>query len=334
MDNPLISVIMANYNTSIGYLKEAIDSVLSQTYSFFEFIIIDDASSNGSVSIIEDYDDNRIKLIVNEKNIGLTKSLNKALRLAQGKYVIRMDSDDISLPERFRNQVDYMEEHPDVIVCGTWFEKFGVENRVRKPIINDTEYYRCQLLFSNTPITMCHPSVIMRKSMLEYYHIQYDESVKKAQDYALWVECSKHGNMAILQKVLLRYRTHEKQISIDKKEEQNSYAERISRTQLSLLGIIYQEEEKRWRYDIVKTQKEYLSFYTWIEKIIKANHEKNVYDNQVLAEYLDNKLKNAIKRLGFREKAKTYLFTNKKSRSLFRGLVFHSILKRIGHEKA
>ena len=116
----LISVVMSNYNTPINYLKESIDSVLNQTYSNFEFIIIDDGSTDDSLKFIKSYDDPRIKLIVNEENIGLTKSLNKGLKAAQGEFIARMDSDDICYPERFEKQIEYMRKHPDTTVCGTW----------------------------------------------------------------------------------------------------------------------------------------------------------------------------------------------------------------------
>lgn len=334
MDNVLVSVVMANYKTQLDYLKEAIDSILNQTFRNFELIIIDDCSQDESLTYIQRLCDPRVKLVINERNMGLTKSLNKGLKLAAGKYIARMDSDDISCLNRIERQVSYMEKHPDTVVCGTWFEKFGVENIVRKPVIDDNDMYRCQLLFSNTPVTMCHPSVMMRVSVLKEYRIKYNEEIKKAQDYALWVECSRHGNMAILPEVLVRYRTHEKQISLDKKDEQYYYADLISRMQLQELGIAFREEEKRWRYDSVKTQREYLQFFSWISEIKEANKIRKLVNPEALEKYTDNKLKNAIKRLPFREQVRILFFTEKKSRSLLRSLTYHSIAKRIGHEKS
>lgn len=329
MNSVLVSVIMANYNTPIEYLKIAIDSILNQTYSNFEFILIDDASNDESLDFILSYDDSRIRLIRNPQNLGLTKSLNKGLSIAKGKYIIRMDSDDISLPKRIEKQLQYMESNPDVFVCGTWFEKFGVENIIRKPILDDSEWYRCQLLFSNTPITMCHPSVIIRKSMLDKYKVRYDESIRKAQDYAMWVECSKYGKMAILQDVLLKYRTHDNQISIGQKKEQYEYSDLISRRQLQKLGIEYQNSEINWRYDKVVSEKEYKDFYVWIESIRTANRKKKTFDCEAMDRYLNQKLKNAIKRLNFLEKTKVLLFSNKESKQLFFELLYHSIRRRI-----
>ena len=321
MEDILISVIMANYNTPIEYLKEAIDSILNQTYSDFEFIIIDDCSTDSSIDIIKDYQDARIKIVENDKNIGLTKSLNKGLRYAKGKYIARMDSDDISLPNRFQRQIEYLECHPEVIVCGTWFEKFGVENIIRKPVIEDNELYRCQLLFSNTPITMCHPSVMIRKSFLERYSLLYDEEIKKAQDYAFWVKCSRFGEMAIIREVLLEYRTHLNQISIGKKEEQYSYADLVSRKQLQELGIDYQVEEKRWRYNVVTDRDDYLHFFEWLHNILIANEKHKEFIPDKLQEYVNSKLEKALKRMKRIDLLKVWFTSNKPTRTIILSLV-------------
>lgn len=328
MGKALVSVIMANFNTKIAYLKESMDSILSQTYSNLEFIIVDDASTDDSLSFIKDYDDNRIKLIVNQNNLGLTASLNKAISISKGKYIARMDSDDISLPYRIERQVQFMDKHPDVIVCGTWFEKFGDENAIRKPIIDDSDYYRCQLLFSNTPITICHPSVMMRKTLLDNFHIYYDESIKKSQDYAMWVECSKYGEIAIMNEVLLRYRTHTSQISSDRTGEQAFYSDLISRKQLEMLGIGYQEEEKMWRYDIVNSRKDYLSFYDWINRIVEANGSKCIFNQNSLIKYTNQKLTNSLRRMKRIELIKILIYSNRTTQKIILNIFKEHIRKR------
>ena len=136
MDSILVSVIMANYKTKIEYLQEAIDSILNQTYRNFELIIIDDCSQDESVDYIKSINDNRVRLLINDKNSGPAVTRNRGLEVAKGKYIAIMDSDDISMPTRLEKQVAYMEMNPDVFVCGTWFEKFGVENKIRKPVRN------------------------------------------------------------------------------------------------------------------------------------------------------------------------------------------------------
>ena len=120
-----ISVIMPTYNTELSILKEAVESILTQTVPDFEFIIIDDGSANGSDEYLNSLRDERIRIIRNPQNIGITKSLNIGLKEATGKYIARMDADDISMPTRFEKQYAYMESHPDVVMCGSWMEDFG-----------------------------------------------------------------------------------------------------------------------------------------------------------------------------------------------------------------
>lgn len=324
-----MSVIMANYKTKIEYLKEAIDSILKQTYHNFELIIIDDCSQDESVDYIKSINDNRIRIFINDKNSGPAVTRNRGLKVAKGKYIAIMDSDDISSPIRLEKQVAYMEMNTDVVVCGAWFEKFGVENIIRKPNMDDFEMYRCQLLFSNTPNTLCHSTAMLRKSVLDDYEICYDQSLPRAQDYGMWVVCSRFGRINVIKEVLLKYRTHPMQISIEHLKEQAILANLVSRRQLQELGIDNCEEETKWRYDIVKSKDEYLQFFSWIESIRLANNQKRTFDIYAMNIYLDNKLKNAIKRLKFSEKMKVLFASNRYSRHLFYDLSKKSIKKRI-----
>ena len=125
MQNDLVSVIMSNYNTPEEFLRASIESVLNQTYSNFEFIIVDDCSTDNSLEIIKSYQDERIVVLENKENLGITKSLNRGLEIAKGEYVARMDADDISFPKRFETQVEYLKNNPQVIVCGTGVELIG-----------------------------------------------------------------------------------------------------------------------------------------------------------------------------------------------------------------
>ena len=120
-----ISVIMPTYNASVPFLKEAVESILNQSFGEFEFIVIDDGSTDGSWEYLNSIDDKRLKLIHNETNLGITKSLNIGMKTAKGKYIARMDSDDRSMPLRLEKQYEYMEKHPDVILCGTGVEFLG-----------------------------------------------------------------------------------------------------------------------------------------------------------------------------------------------------------------
>ena len=146
-------------------VREAVESILHQTYGDFEFIIIDDGSTNNSVDYLNSLKDKRIRLIRNPENVGITKSLNIGLRAAQGRYIARMDGDDVALPNRFQKQVAFMDRHPDVIVCGSACKNIGADSRlirVNKTNI-DMETYRISALFRN-PGPM-HPTAFLNHAL-------------------------------------------------------------------------------------------------------------------------------------------------------------------------
>ena len=161
MSEPVISVIMPVYNAET-YVEEAIKSILNQTFEDFEFLIINDGSEDNSLSIINNYasKDNRIKIISREKK-GLVFSLNEGIKLAKGKYIARMDADDISVPERFKKQISYLERNSDVDICGTWIETFGRSMEVLKyPVQHDD--IKVALLFA---FGLAHPSIMAKKTL-------------------------------------------------------------------------------------------------------------------------------------------------------------------------
>ena len=160
MTSPRISVLMPAYNSE-QYVAESIESILNQTFTDFEFIIINDGSTDNTAKIIDEYAkrDERIKFVNNSKNKGLIGVLNEGLNLARGEYIARMDSDDISLPTRFERQIAYMELHPKCGVLGTWFQMFGnASNIVRHP-------KRINLLNLLRDQHVGHPTVMIRKSV-------------------------------------------------------------------------------------------------------------------------------------------------------------------------
>jgi len=220
----MISVVMSVYNEEEDWLKESIESVLNQSFSDFEFIIINDNPSRYlNEQIITHYKkiDSRIVYLKNSQNIGLTKSLNFGLSCAKGNYIARFDADDICYPTRFEKQVDFLDKHQDIIAVGSWFEYFGKINK------KNTEY-RCtpdeiqNFLMIYTPIA--HPTVMIRKSELDKYQLKYNEDFRYAQDYDFFYQLSKVGKMANLPEVLLKYRTTEKQVSSKNAFEQQQLA--------------------------------------------------------------------------------------------------------------
>lgn len=220
---PKISVIMPVYNTEEKYLREAIESILNQTYADFEFLIIDDGSSNNAQEVILSYKDSRIFYIQNEQNIGLIKTLNKALDLAKGEYIARMDSDDISLPERFQKQVDFLDKNPDVDILGTWFNCIP-RNREIETFITDKEIKECMLINSNN---IGHPTVMIRKSTVKTLKIKYDETDLYVEDYALWLSLIGKVKFANVGEILLNYRIHGNSVCQTKEIEQSLNVQKI-----------------------------------------------------------------------------------------------------------
>lgn len=184
------------------WLKESIDSILHQSFIDFELIIVNDCPTrNENKELLLKYknEDKRVVVIENEINIGLTKSLNKALSWAKGKYIVRMDSDDISRKERLMKQVQYMEEHPDIDVCGCNIKAFGDSD---KDIIYPEKMSQ-MFLYLDSPFA--HPAVIIRKSSISDYC--YDESFRYCQDYDLWSRLYwKGAKFYNIQEILLDYR--------------------------------------------------------------------------------------------------------------------------------
>jgi len=225
----LISVIMSVFNEPEVWLRESIESILNQTFNNFEFIIINDnPDSDSNKLIINEYKekDNRIEIINNEENIGLTKSLNKGIEFANGEYIVRMDADDIALPTRIEEQVKYMVKNPEVIVCGTDISYFGNENVRKVKWIKYTDRALKNRLFIDS--CFAHPTVMIRKDVFENYNILYNEDFISAQDYKLWVDLANKGKFYTIPKVLLKYRISKNQISKEKSEQQkmNAYLAR------------------------------------------------------------------------------------------------------------
>jgi glycosyltransferase involved in cell wall biosynthesis len=216
---------MAVYNGE-KHLREAVDSILRQTFSDFEFIIIDDCSTDRTAEILATYTDPRIRLSRNDENLGLTRSLNKGLDAARGEYIARMDSDDVSLPERLEKQVAYMDEHPEIAASGTWARDIDAEGRecgTRCLPVGERMKYE---FWRPSPIV--HPSAIIRASHLG--KLRYDTRLRHAQDYDLWLTLKADHELGNLPEYLLLYRVHPDSITSRNRQNQiDSTHEIVSR---------------------------------------------------------------------------------------------------------
>lgn len=261
------------------FLGEAIESILSQSYSDFELLIINDGSTDDSVEIIQSYSDPRIRLIDNEYNMKLIDAVNKGLSLARGVYIARMDCDDISTSQRLKKQVDFMEHNTVVGVCGSWLVQFSdTTERVWKAPTIDSEI-RSEMLFNSA---IFQPTVILRKHILDKYHLRYEYPFP-AEDYALWLRIMERSEAANIPEILVRYRHHTGQISKLYSDNKMVYANKLRGQQLKSMGIIATKTEIHIHHKIsddtpFSSVEDAIEVGEWITKLYKQNLKTQKYD--------------------------------------------------------
>lgn len=262
---------MSAYNSS-KYLKEAIDSILTQTFTNFEFIIVNDGSRDGTENIIRSYTDNRIVYIRNEVNLGLIESLNKGLNVARGKYIARMDADDISLPDRLKEQLNIFKQEEDVIVTGSDYYLLAEDKLSLQQNINDSDYQKTVLLFATC---FAHPTVMM-KNIFKETGIRYDKNYIHTEDYKLWTDLASSGKFYNVAKPLLKYRSHPAQVSTGNREAQSEMSDLVRKSYLQKLGFIFSEEEfKIHSYignnTLIRSKEQLLEIEAWLSSLVEQN---------------------------------------------------------------
>lgn len=272
---PLVSVILPVYNAG-AVLKESVASILHQKYRHIELIIYDDGSGDNPENIISRFKDPRIRFIRNEKNEGLIKALNNALKKAEGELIARMDADDISHPDRILRQVNYMANNLHIAVSGTAMHRFGADHG-RSAVTTDPDELSAELLFR---IPFNHPTVIMRRIVVEKNPELYDSRFPHAEDLELWHRLSKEYKFGNINYPLLNYRTHSLQVTqLHKQTLENSVTE-ILKASLQRLTDFTHEEFKlhlgiyRFENPIDVPFQQYVN---WLEKLNSANMKCSVY---------------------------------------------------------
>lgn len=276
---------MSTYNDEL-YIEESLRSILNQTLADFELIIYDDCSTDHTVEKIRAFHDPRIQLICNEENCGLTKNLNKGLRIARGKYIARMDGDDISEQTRFERQVAFLEEHPSVYLISCHAQNFGESDLVNR-IRGNSEVLRCRMLIR--PV-FAHPGFMMRRELIEEGFF-YDETFRTAQDYEFAVRAAGTHEIGMVPEILLHYRVHKKQISNTVNDNQVTNADRVRQKQLGQLKITLSGEEQQVYHDWVYERKpqsfeEFLEASALLQRFVTANEKTGIYDDRVLEKTL------------------------------------------------
>lgn len=333
---PKISVVMPAYNSE-KYIAEAIESILNQTYTDFEFIIINDGSTDKTEEIILSYTDERIVYLKNEKNSGIVYTLNRGLDVAKGEYIARMDSDDISLPTRFEKQIKYFKKHPETAVLGTAINIFGegTQKHTFKFSCNPQKA-KAELFFSSC---LAHPSVIIRKTIIDNHSLRYEEEYKGMEDFVLWWRISQYGDIISLKVPLLNYRKHSSQITASISPERIEKAKKFLLERIGIFNINLSDEEFdslfRYRmgyYDTIKNA-DIKNLTSLFKKLLKNNKKIRYFNGYYFKKVLSLAIVYSISFLHCDEKEKfnyyNYAFKNNVlSFELFFKLLIHKIVKK------
>ena len=290
-DLPLVSVIMSTYNDG-KYLKQAINSILRQTYRNLELIVIDDASTDNTQNILKSITDARFCYFTNQENKKLAHNLNCAIGLSKGDYIARMDADDIAVKTRLERQIKYLENHPEIDVLGCFAQSFGdVHSSMTYPIWHDE--IKTELLFNNA---LCHPTVVFRKKTIDYL---YDEDFAASQDYELWSRIIWSKRFHNIPEYLLRYRVHSNQT---KKKNANLQKNGGFLARKNMLKHLYDpitEELITGHYKLVdisfddyipKTEKEFSSIVKYCNQLTDTGNASKEFDSLYIAKRIKEML--------------------------------------------
>jgi len=292
MEVPLITVLMPVYNAE-KYIAESIDSILNQTYTDFELLIINDGSTDNSVNIINSYHDKRIRLIHNEENIKLIETLNKGIGLAKGKYICRVDADDINCLTRLETQLNFLEQNPAFVACASWIETF-YENSTKGGVVKYEEAHddiRVKTLYQNH---FCHPASFFRKDFIVENNFYFDKRFIHSEDYYFFVKLSELGQLHNIQEALVRVRKHESNVSVLNCDVQNKNSINVIKYQLGKIGIETDDIDFDLYYrffyaafDLNKSEIDTIE--NLILKIIDANKISQYLPHKKLVEFLAEK---------------------------------------------
>ena len=280
MNQSVVSVIMPAYNGE-KYIGEAIESIQKQSYQNWELIIVEDCSTDRTLSVIEGYlQDPRIKLFRNEHNLGIAASRNKAMELARGEYIAIQDDDDLSLPDRLETGVILLDEHPEIkAVAGYWVrvdetgkDILSIHNAYKNP-----RYVRACLLLQDC---IGNGSAMFRKDFAVKYHLKYRDHMLGMEDYGFWIDFSKHGNISAVDRIVYKQRQHlsqetEKRTSVDQQERRIRFLE-LQKEAITREGIRLSQEELDILYTMAGektdpglTARDYMKLYEVFRGIIR-----------------------------------------------------------------
>lgn len=294
MSQTRVTVLMPVYNGE-RYLRETIESVLAQTYEDFEFLIINDGSTDSTKDIVSSFYDMRIHYVENDFNLGLVATLNKGIEMVDTEFLARMDADDLWDETKLEKQIAIMDSHPEIGLCGTSIRKFGtINNTMFFPI--DNEGLKVGFLFY---CMMSHPSVVYRTSLLHESGLRYRKDAFPAEDYKMWVDMLDITQIHNIPEPLVLYRQHEEQICREKKDIQLTKTNEVKTELLKRIYPSISSEEILYHNNVfsnlsITTNEDFLQFRKWTKKLIKENSKSAYVNRSKMRKYLGHYVDNAI----------------------------------------
>ena len=293
-NTPKVTVFIPVFNRE-KYAGEAIDSILAQTFSDFEILLVDDGSTDHSVDMIRSYADQRIRLVCNEENLGIPKTRNKGVELARGQYMAMLDSDDRAYPDRLEKQVAFLDTHPQYAQVGSWCRMMDAQGRAlnrikRQPVWSDDIH--AQLLFR---CAMSNRSIMARTAILQEY--RYRNDYPRCQDYELHVRLAKHYKLGNLPECLVYGRIHPQQITGQTTDLGDAKKREIISKQLKELGVTFSPDDldphltlSRMRKSHFIPDASYLEWAReWLLRLQEANTHTHCYADPAFSHALSEK---------------------------------------------
>lgn len=297
---PAISVVVPTYNAG-RYVEEAVASVLAQDFRDFELLLIDDGSTDNTADVVSRFAaDPRVRLLRNERNMGLIATLHRAYAQCRAPLIARMDSDDICAPDRFGKQVAFLREHPDVAIVGGAIRFFGnvAPNVFTFPLAH-ADIHPAMLFYC----PLAHPALMFRRELLDQGIIRYDDAFRHAEDYHLWSRLLLQVNAANLPEVVLDYRLHAQQVSSDSSDKQYAASLRVRREMLQECGVEPTDDEIALHESVILerplARTDYLAaLAAWFVRLEAAARQSGYWDEQALHRLLKGKFIDTARRVG------------------------------------
>jgi glycosyltransferase involved in cell wall biosynthesis len=292
--NPKVTVFIPVFNRE-HYIGDAIESILAQTFSDFEILLVDDGSTDSSTEKIRSFSDPRIRLVCNEKNLGIPKTRNKGVELARGQYMAMLDSDDLAYPHRLKKQVAFLDNHPEYAQIGSWCRMMDAQGRIlnkikRQPTQPDDIH--AQFLFR---CAMSNRSIMARTAILQEYG--YRNDFPRCQDYELHVRLAKHYKLGNLPECLVYGRIHPQQITGQTPDLGDAKKHEIISGQLNELGVTFSPNDLEPHLTLSRMQKsnfipdaDYLDWAReWLLRLQQANTQSRRYADPAFSRALSEK---------------------------------------------